>query len=70
LLFPKGKNGWYPRIPIYGAQLREQGENARQRDGEEWARSQVVSDRCYYVYRLYTRDGPQPSLFYGEKLFQ
>ena len=39
LLFPKGENGWHPRIPIRGAQLRERGENARQRDGEEWARS-------------------------------
>jgi len=29
LLFSKGKNGWHPRIPIRGAQLREQGENAR-----------------------------------------
>jgi len=24
-----GENGWHPRIPICGAQLREQGENAR-----------------------------------------
>jgi len=23
LLFPKGENGWHPRIPIRGAQLRE-----------------------------------------------
>jgi len=23
LLFPKGENGWHPRIPIHGAQLRE-----------------------------------------------
>jgi len=23
LLFLKGENGWHPRIPIYGAQLRE-----------------------------------------------
>ena len=23
LLFPKRENGWHPRIPIYGAQLRE-----------------------------------------------
>jgi len=37
LLFPKRENGWYPRIPIHGAQLREQGENARQRNREEWA---------------------------------
>jgi len=37
LLFPKEENGWHPRIPIYGAQLRERGENARQRDGEECA---------------------------------
>jgi len=37
LLFPKEENGWHPRIPICGAQLREQGENARQRDGEKWA---------------------------------
>jgi len=29
LLFPKGENGWHPRIPIHRAQLREQGENAR-----------------------------------------
>jgi len=39
LLFPKGENGWHPRIPIRGTQLREQGENTRQRDGEERARS-------------------------------
>jgi len=39
LLFPKGENGWHLRIPIHGAQLREQGENARQRDREEWAHS-------------------------------
>jgi len=37
LLFPKGENGWHPRILIRGTQLREQGENARQRDGEERA---------------------------------
>jgi len=65
LLFPKGENGQYPRIPIHGAQLREQGKNARQRDGEERAHSQVVSDTCYYAYCLYVRDGPQPPLFYG-----
>jgi len=35
LLFPKGENGWHPRILIHGAQLREQGENARQRDREK-----------------------------------
>jgi len=29
LLFPKGENGWHPRIPIYGAQLREQEKNVR-----------------------------------------
>jgi len=38
-LFPKGENGWYPRIPIHGAQLREQGENTRQRDGKECTHS-------------------------------
>jgi len=70
LLFPKGENGWHPRIPIHGTQLREQRENARQRDGEEWAHSQVVSDRCYYAYCFHVRDGPQPPLFYGGKLFQ
>jgi len=70
LLFPKGKNGWHPRIPICGAQLREQGKNARQRDKEEQARLQVVSDRCYYAYYLHVRDGSQPPLFYGRKLFQ
>jgi len=58
LLFPKGENGWYLRIPIRDTQLREQGENARQRNGEERARSQVVSDTCYYAYRLHVRDGP------------
>ena len=56
LLFPKGKNGWHPRIPICGAQLRERGENARQRDREERAYLQVVSDRCYYAYCLHVRD--------------
>jgi len=35
LLFSKEENGWHPRILIYGAQCREQGKNARQRDGEE-----------------------------------
>ena len=70
LLFPKGENGWHPRIPIHSAQLREQGENARQRDGEKCTCSQVVSDTCYYAYRLHVRDGPQPPLFYGGKLFQ
>jgi len=69
-LFPKGKNRWHPRIPIYGIQLRERGKNARQRDGEEWARLQVVSDICYYAYHLHVRDGPQPPLFYSRKLFQ
>jgi len=70
LLFPKGENGWHPRILICGAQLRERGENARQRDEEEYTCSQVVSDTCYYAYHLHVRDGPQPSLFYGRKLFQ
>jgi len=69
-LFPKGENGWHPRIPIYGAQLREQEENARQRDGKEQAHLQVVSDTCYYAYCLHVRDGPQLSLFYSGKLFQ
>jgi len=70
LLFPKGENGWHPRIPIRGTQLREQGENARQRDGEKCACSQVVSDTCYYAYCLHVRNGPQSPLFYGGKLFQ
>ena len=69
-MFPKGENGWHPRIPICGAQLRERRENARQRDGEECARSQMVSDTCYYAYYLHVRDGPQLLLFYGGKLFQ
>jgi len=30
----------------------------------------VISDRCYYAYRLHVRDGPQPPLFYSGKLFQ
>jgi len=29
-----------------------------------------VSDICYYAYHLYVREGPQPPLFYGGKLFQ
>jgi len=69
-LFPKGENGWHPRIPIHGAQLREREKNARQKDGEEHAHSQVVSDTCYYAYHLHVRDGPQPPLFYSGKLFQ
>jgi len=69
-LFPKGENGWHPRIPICGAQLREQGENARQRDKEEWAFLQIVSNTYYYAYHLYVRDGPQLLLFYSGKLFQ
>ena len=35
LLFPKRENRWHPRIPIHSTQLKEQGENGRQRDGEE-----------------------------------
>jgi len=70
LLFPKEENRWHPRIPICGAQLREQEKNARQRNREEQACSQVVSNRCYYAYCLHVRDGPQPPLFYGGKLFQ
>jgi len=58
LLFPKGENGWYPRIPIHGAQLRKQKENTRQRDKEKRACSQVVSDTCYYAYHIHVRDGP------------
>ena len=30
----------------------------------------MVSDTCYYVYRLYIRDSVQLPLFYSEKLFQ
>jgi len=70
LLFPKGENGWHSRIPIHSAQLREQRKNARQRDGEECACSQVVSDTCYYAYCLHVRDGSQSPLLYGRKLFQ
>jgi len=58
LLFPKGENGWYTRIPICGAQLRERDKNIRQREGEERARSQCVSDTCYYAYHLHVREGP------------
>ena len=29
LLFPKGENGWHPKIPIHGTQLREQEKNGR-----------------------------------------
>jgi len=70
LLFPKGENGWYTRIPIRGAQLRERDENARQREGEKRACSQCVSNTCYYAYRLYVRESSQPPLFYSRKLFQ
>jgi len=70
LLFPKKENRWYPRIPICGAQLREQGESTKQRDGEEQACSQVVSDTYYYAYYFHVRDCSQLSLFYGGKLFQ
>jgi len=70
MLFSKEENGWYARIPIHGAQLREQGENTRQRDGKEQAHSQVVSNTCYHTYSLHVRDSPQPPFFYGGKLFQ
>ena len=70
LLLPKGENGWHPRTPICGAQLREQGDDRKQRNEEEQAQSQVVSDTCYYAFHLHVRDGPQPPLFYGGKLFQ
>jgi len=70
LLFPKGENGWHTRISIRGAQLRERGENARQKEGEERACSQCMSETCYYAYHLHIREGPQPPLFYSGKLFQ
>jgi len=44
--------------------------NKKKKDEEKCARSQVVSDTCYYAYCFYVRDGPQLSLFYGGKLFQ
>ena len=70
LLFLRKENGWHPRIPIHGAQLREWEKNIRQRDRKEQACSQVVSNTCYYAYCLHIRDSPYPSLFYGGKLFQ
>jgi len=39
LLFLKRENRWHSRIPICGAQLREQEKNARQRDEEECTHS-------------------------------
>jgi len=59
LLFPKGENDWHTRIPICGAQLKERGENARQREGKERAHSQCVSDTCYYAYHLHVRKGDE-----------
>ena len=70
LLFSKRENRQHPRIPIYGAQLREQKENRRQRNRKERAHSQVVSNTCYYTYCFYIRDGSQLPLFYSGKLFQ
>ena len=55
---------------LYYVLLFPKGKNVRQRDEEERARSQVVSDTCYYAYCLHVKDGPQPPLFYGGKLFQ
>jgi len=57
------------RISICGAQLREQEKNRRQRDEEEQAHLQVISDIYYYAYCFYIKDSSQPSLFYSGKLF-
>ena len=45
LLFPKGKNGWHPRIPIRGARLREQGKM----QGKEMGRN-VLAHRWYLIH--------------------
>ena len=42
----------------------------KNRNREKWVRSQVVSNRCYYAYHFYVREGSQLPFFYGEKLFQ
>ena len=66
----KGGEWMVSKNPICSAQLREQEKNGRQRDREEQACSQVVSDTCYYVYCLHVRDSLQSPLFYSGKLFQ
>jgi len=58
-----------PEEGVYHA-IDNRDENAKQREGEERAHSQCVSDTCYYIYHLHVREDPQPPLFYGRKLFQ
>jgi len=61
LLFPTGENGFFPSIPSYPGPNRE-------------IRSDCVSERCYYAYRLHIRNvgnlREQPALFMGSKLLQ
>ena len=61
LLFPTGENGFFPSIPSYP------GPSGK-------FRSDCVSERCYYAYRLHVRYKAQlrdqPALFMGSKLLQ
>ena len=64
LLFPKGENRQYLRILICSAQLRERRENARQRDREKWARSQVVFNILLCLSSSYQRWSSATSLLW------
>ena len=57
LLFPHGDHGWHKDIPSHPGPMGQ-------------IRSQNVSQRCYYAYRLHYRPGIQPALFRGGKLLQ
>ena len=57
LLFPNGEDGWSNAIPTQPGASRN-------------TRSDKVSQRCYYAYRLHARPGEQPLLFRGGNLLQ
>ena len=57
MLFPYGEDGWHPDIPSHVGQSGK-------------VRSSNVTERCYYAYRLHTRPGEQPLIFWAGNLFQ
>jgi hypothetical protein len=57
VLFPNGEDGWHTAIPARVIAARRR-------------RSENVTQRCYYAYRLHSRPGVQPLLHWGGNLFQ
>lgn len=57
LLFPHGEQGWHNKIPS------TPGDHGQ-------VRSEYVSQRCYYAYRLHPRNDEPKTIFFGGRLFQ